>query len=118
MTSPCADLRVLDFSSGFAGALVTMILDYPGHADLVAAKAGRMMTLSGQLRREGPVYSALPLARFGAAQHALHGILAALHARPRLGAGQHVRTSLLRGLIPYDHGQWLSIQQPPVANPK
>jgi crotonobetainyl-CoA:carnitine CoA-transferase CaiB-like acyl-CoA transferase len=83
---------------------------YPGYEGIVAAKAGRMQQLAGQVQRAGPVYSAVPVASYGAAQLVLQGILAALHARRRTGRGQRVDTSLLRGLTPYDLVNWLTIQ--------
>jgi crotonobetainyl-CoA:carnitine CoA-transferase CaiB-like acyl-CoA transferase len=84
--------------------------NYPGYDALVAAKSGRMMSNQWQVPREGPIYQAVPLASYGAAQNALHGILAALYARPALGRGQWVKTSLLRGMMVYDLNQWLSFQ--------
>jgi crotonobetainyl-CoA:carnitine CoA-transferase CaiB-like acyl-CoA transferase len=76
--------------------------EFPGYEGLVAAKSGRMSAFAAQLRREGPVYAALPIAGHGASQGAVHGILAGLFARERSGRGQRVETSLLQGLLPYD----------------
>ncbi len=76
--------------------------EFPGYEGLVAAKSGRMLTFAAQLRREGPVYAALPVAGHGASQGAVHGMLAALLARERTGRRQRVETSLLQGLLPYD----------------
>jgi crotonobetainyl-CoA:carnitine CoA-transferase CaiB-like acyl-CoA transferase len=74
----------------------------PGYEGLVAALSGRMQIFKGQALREGPVFSALPVATHAASQGALQGILAALFARARGGGGQQVETSLLRALLPYD----------------
>ena len=69
----------------------------------VAATAGRMVgldLLSGAIPnqdRDAPLYTAAPIASYGAAQLALHGILAALLVRQRTGVGQRVETSLLSG---------------------
>jgi crotonobetainyl-CoA:carnitine CoA-transferase CaiB-like acyl-CoA transferase len=83
---------------------------YAGYEGIVAAKGGRMLQFGNQLPRGGPVFAAAPVAGYGAAQMALHGILAALHARERTGRGQHVETSLLRGLSAQDLGGWLTAQ--------
>src|SRR5262245_58537974 len=83
---------------------------YAGYEGIVAAKAGRMVQLAGQLPRSGPIFAAPPVGSYGAAQTALQGILAALHARARTGRGQRVETSLLRGLTPYDLVNWLTYQ--------
>ena len=82
----------------------------PGYEALVAAISGRMQVFAGQARRDGPVYSALPVASHAASQGALQGILAALQARERGAGGQRVETSLLRGLLPYDLAQLLTLQ--------
>jgi crotonobetainyl-CoA:carnitine CoA-transferase CaiB-like acyl-CoA transferase len=69
----------------------------------VAATAGRMVgldLLSGAIPnqdRDAPLYTAAPIASYGAAQLALHGILAALLVRQRTGMGQRVETSLVSG---------------------
>jgi crotonobetainyl-CoA:carnitine CoA-transferase CaiB-like acyl-CoA transferase len=75
---------------------------YPAYEALTAAKSGRMMTFAGQLKRDGPIFSALPVGIHGTAQAALQGILAALYDRARTGAGRLVETSLLQGMIPMD----------------
>ena len=70
---------------------------------VVAATAGRMVgldLLSGAVPnqdRQAPIYTAAPIASYGAGQLALHGILAALLVRRRTGRGQWVETSLLAG---------------------
>ena len=75
---------------------------YPGYEGVVAAKAGRMQTLAGLTHREGPHFSALPVASHAAALAAVAGAIAALIARDRSGRGQRVETSLLQGLTAYD----------------
>jgi crotonobetainyl-CoA:carnitine CoA-transferase CaiB-like acyl-CoA transferase len=81
-----------------------------GYEGVVAAKAGRYAS-GGQrfgLRgREGPLFLAAPYASYGAAQAALHGILAALHVRERCGRGQKVETSLVQALTAYDVWDWI-----------
>jgi crotonobetainyl-CoA:carnitine CoA-transferase CaiB-like acyl-CoA transferase len=70
---------------------------------VVAAAVGRMVdmnALSGAIPdqdRTDPIFTAAPVATYGAAQLALHGILAALLARVKTGRGQRVDTSLLLG---------------------
>jgi crotonobetainyl-CoA:carnitine CoA-transferase CaiB-like acyl-CoA transferase len=78
---------------------------YRGRESVVAARVGRMQTLAGVARREGPTYAASPVGRHAAAQGAVAGILAALVERERSGLGQLVETSLLQGVQLYDiHG--------------
>ncbi len=76
-----------------------------GRESVVAARSGRMQTLSGIARRDGPTYAAVPVGRHAAAQGAVAGILAALIERERSGRGQLVETSLVQGILFYDiHG--------------
>ncbi len=75
---------------------------YKGYEGIVAAKSGRMMTFAGQIPRPGPVYAAVQVGTHVAAQSAVHGVLAALLVREQTGRGQHVQTSLLQGMLPYD----------------
>ena len=83
---------------------------YPGYEGVVAAKSGRMRAFAGQIEREGPVYAAVPVGSHGAAQAAVQGILAALLVRGRTGRGQHVTTSLLQGMLPFDMNGLLTLQ--------
>ncbi|HVM64383.1 MAG TPA: CoA transferase [Acidimicrobiales bacterium] len=77
---------------------------FPGYEGVVAAVTGHMMgldVLNGALPgqdRAGPIYTAVPVASFAAAQLAVHGVLAALHARDVTGRGDRVSTSLVQGL--------------------
>jgi crotonobetainyl-CoA:carnitine CoA-transferase CaiB-like acyl-CoA transferase len=70
---------------------------------VVAATAGRMVgldPLSGAVPnqdRRAPIYTAAPIASYGAGQLALQGILAALLVRRRTGRGQWVESSLVAG---------------------
>ena len=88
--------------SGFgpAGAYAAV----PGYESVVAAVSGHMVgldVLSGAVpgqARAAPIYTAVPVASFAAAQLALHGILAALWARETSGVGDRVTTSLVQGL--------------------
>ena len=75
---------------------------YPADEALVAAKSGRMWAFQNIARREGPAFPAVQVGTHGAALSAVAGILAALYARERTGAGQLVETSLLQGLFPFD----------------
>jgi crotonobetainyl-CoA:carnitine CoA-transferase CaiB-like acyl-CoA transferase len=76
--------------------------DYPDDEALVAAKSGRMQAFANIVRRDGPGFPAVQVGTHAAAQSAVAGILAALHARERDGRGQLVETSLLQGMFPYD----------------
>jgi crotonobetainyl-CoA:carnitine CoA-transferase CaiB-like acyl-CoA transferase len=77
--------------------------DVAGYEGLVSAAIGRMVGLdplngavAGQ-DRDAPIFTAAPIASYGAAQLAVQGILAALRARARHGHGDHVTTSLVQG---------------------
>ncbi len=74
--------------------------DLPGYEQIVAAKSGRMTTYEGV--RPGPVFTPVPIASFGAGMLAAMGMMAGIWARPRLGRGQRVHTSLLHALSVYD----------------
>lgn len=74
--------------------------DLHGHEHVVAAASGRMGTLKGY--REGPVFTPVPIASFGAAMLATQSSIAALHQRGATGAGQRIHTSLLHALASYD----------------
>ena len=86
------------------------LADFPGYVSTVAAVAGRMFAFSGQLRRPGPVYSAVPVAAHAAAHGAVQGIVSGLIARLRTGQSQRVATSLLQALLPYDLVELLLVQ--------
>ena len=84
--------------------------DYPAYEGVVAAKSGRMQGFTGQRKREGPGFAAVPVGSHAAAQGAVHGIAAALIERERCGRGQIVETSLLQGMLPFDLLQLLLTQ--------
>lgn len=65
-----------------------------GGFDLVAQGVSGIMSVTGEPERP-PVKAGIPLTDLGAGLFAVAGILAALHARHRTGAGQHVDTSLV-----------------------
>ncbi len=73
---------------------------------IVAALSGRVHTFDPQTDKDGPIFSALPVASFGAGMYALQGTMAALYVRERTGRGQKVETSLLQALGAYD---WMSL---------
>lgn len=74
--------------------------DLYGHEHVAAAVSGRMATLAGF--RDGPIFTPVPIASFGAAMLAAQGSIAALLQRERTGTGQRVHTSLLHALSSYD----------------
>jgi crotonobetainyl-CoA:carnitine CoA-transferase CaiB-like acyl-CoA transferase len=82
----------------------------PGYDAVVAAKTGWMHEYAALSPEGRPVYPAVPLASYGAAQGALHGVLAALHARAQTGRGQRVEASLVQGLAPVDYFEWMAWQ--------
>jgi crotonobetainyl-CoA:carnitine CoA-transferase CaiB-like acyl-CoA transferase len=74
--------------------------DLPGYEHIVAARTGRMASLNGY--REGPIFTPVPIASYGAAMLGIQGALAALHQRNTSGRGQRVHASLLQALASYD----------------
>jgi len=84
----------------------------PGYDGLVAAKTGRGSIYQDQVPRSGPVYPAVPIGAYGAAQGALQGIFAALWRRRQTGRGGRVGSSLVRGMLCYDMWDWLLEQFP------
>lgn len=77
---------------------------------VVAAKAGRMLSMQGISREPGPAYSVVQVATHATAMNTVTGIIAALWERMRSGKGQKVHTSLLQGLMPYDMAGSLAAQ--------
>src|SRR4051794_38300260 len=59
------------------------LAELPGYEGAVSARSGRMMAFERQLRRGGPVFSAVPVAGHVAAHGAVQGIVAGLFARAR-----------------------------------
>ncbi len=100
------------------------LANLPGYAATVAARAGRMKGFTGQVLRDGPVYSALPAHMHIAAHGAVQGIVSGLLARDRTGLPQRVTTSLLQSLMPFDLVDLLLIQMAdrwgasPIPNPQ
>ncbi|MET0326277.1 MAG: CoA transferase [Ilumatobacteraceae bacterium] len=86
------------------------LAEIPGYEGAVAARSGRMLAFERQLRRGGPVYAAVPVARHVAAHGAVQGIVAGLFARARGGGAQRVETSLLQGLLPFDLVELLLVE--------
>src|SRR6185312_16329368 len=86
------------------------LAEVPGYEAAVAARSGRMLAFERQLRRGGPVFTAVGVAGHVAAHGAVQGILAALVARCRGAGAQRVETSLLQGLLPFDLVELLLIE--------
>lgn len=84
--------------------------ELPGYDGAVAARSGRMLAFERQLRRGGPVFSAVPVSHHVAAMGAVQGIAAALVARTRHGGLQRVETSLLQSLLPFDLVELLLVE--------
>lgn len=74
--------------------------DLPGYEAMLAAASGRMAGQAGF--REGPIFTPVPIASYGAGMLGALGVLAALWARRETGRGQRVHTSLLHALSVYD----------------
>ena len=86
------------------------LAELPGWEGAVAARSGRMLAFQRQLRRGGPVFTAVPVAAHVAAHGAVQGIAAALLARARGGGAQRVETSLLQALLPFDLVELLLVE--------
>ena len=69
-----------------------------------------MQSFAGQIPRDGPIYSALPVAIHMVAQAAVQGIVSGLIARLRNGRPQRVTTSLLQAMLPFDLLELLLVQ--------
>jgi len=76
----------------------------PGYEGVVAAKSGRMQNFAGTADRDGPQFASVQVASHAASQAAVSAVLAGLIARERIGIGQYIETSMLRGMLPYEQG--------------
>lgn len=76
--------------------------DYKGYEAIVAAKCGQYVIQNGY-RDDGPIYDAVFKCSYGASILGLIGILAALRARERVGAGQKVETTLAQANFVYSY---------------
>ncbi len=76
----------------------------PGYDALVQASSGQQWEQPGW--RLGPIFLHVPLPSMAAMFLVPTGILAALVAREETGRGQHVRTSLLQGVLLYTTQIW------------
>jgi crotonobetainyl-CoA:carnitine CoA-transferase CaiB-like acyl-CoA transferase len=80
--------------------------DYKGWEGLVLAKTGVLFEKRQLTDRPGPAFVSAPYASFGAAQAAVHGILAALIERMSSGCGQAVESDLVTGMGAMDPYNW------------
>jgi crotonobetainyl-CoA:carnitine CoA-transferase CaiB-like acyl-CoA transferase len=78
--------------------------DRPGFDSLVAARCGLQAEQSGH--REGPIFLGHPSIAYATGFLSAIGILAALRARHRTGAGQLVDASLLDGMLAVMSMNW------------
>src|SRR3954454_2897233 len=92
-----------------------------GHEGVVTAAAGRMYDMGVTLGLYRPAIVGPPLAGYGAAQAAVHGISAAVWRQLRTGEGDEVRGSLLRALSVFDfrgpEGKGLGTAAKPMRQP-
>lgn len=77
-----------------------------GYEALVMARTGALTVSGAMVDRAGPAHVSVPFASYGAGQHLLAGILAALHERERSGRGQRVDASALMGLASLSTWNW------------
>ena len=83
--------------------------ELPGWEGAVAAMSGRMMAFERQLRRGGPVFTAVPVASHIAAHGALHSPHEALENTAELGLG---------GVLPvFEDGSWANGQPASAPEP-
>ncbi len=91
--------------------------DRPGF-DQIAQGMGGLMSVTG-IPGQGPVRVGVPIADLSAGLYLAIGILVALHARERSGAGQWVHTSLLEAqiaMLDFQAARWtIGHQVPPQA---
>jgi len=84
--------------------------DLPGYEGLVMAKLGYFQLKKMMFARPGPAFISVPYATWGAAQTALHGIMAALVEREASGRGQQIEADLVRGINAMDTWNWYQEQ--------
>lgn len=77
-----------------------------GYEALVMARTGALTVSGNMVLRDGPAHVSVPFATYGASQHLLTGILAALHERESSGVGQRVDASLVKGLASLSTWNW------------
>jgi len=77
-----------------------------GYEGLVMGKFGYYQSVHDATPRPGQAFISTPYASWGAAQTAVHGILAALYERETTGHGQHVEADLIRGVATMDTYAW------------
>jgi formyl-CoA transferase len=88
--------------------------DYPGF-DQIAQGMGGLMSITGQ-PGQGPMRVGIPVADLSAGLYCAQGILVALLARERTGAGQWVQTSLLQAqiaMLDFQATRWLMDREVP-----
>ena len=84
--------------------------DLPGYEGMVMAKLGYFQLKKLMFARPGPAFISVPYASWGAAQTALHGIMAALVERESSGRGQQIEADLVRGINAMDTWNWYQEQ--------
>jgi crotonobetainyl-CoA:carnitine CoA-transferase CaiB-like acyl-CoA transferase len=85
------------------------LADRPGYDALVQAASGQQWEQPGW--RPGPIFLHVPLPSMAAMFLVPSGILAALIARETTGTGQHVRTSLLQGVLLFTTQIWSDVER-------
>jgi crotonobetainyl-CoA:carnitine CoA-transferase CaiB-like acyl-CoA transferase len=85
----------------------------PGYDALVQASSGQQWEQPGW--RAGPIFLHMPMPSMGTIFLVPTGILAALLARERTGAGQQVSTSLLQGAFLYTTQIWQHVEKADAA---
>ncbi len=77
--------------------------NYKGYEGIVSAKCGQHIIQNGY-RDDGPIYDAVFKCSYGSALLGFIGILAAVHAREKTGAGQKVESTMAQANFVYSYG--------------
>ena len=89
--------------------------DLPGYEGIVDAYMGMQSEQVGF--RDGPHFNVLPVGSYGAAVLAAGGALAALRLRNLTGQGQHIKTSLVDGMLHLLTMNWGWAEKDPTPPP-
>ncbi len=77
--------------------------NYKGYEGIVSAKCGQHVIQNGY-REDGPIYDAVFKCSYGSAILGLIGVMAAVHAKEKTGAGQRVESTMAQANYVYSYG--------------
>lgn len=78
-----------------------------GYEGILQAKLGIADQFSGQVQRDGPSYSTVPMCTISATELAIAGTLVALFEREESGLGQRVDATLVQAIAAHDTWNWM-----------